>query len=608
MTQEELKAEWLEKVKITNKQNIYNRRGSYYTANTAFYQIPEELEKDLDIIKTALIEGKEFLWAIPYEVIDRNLINYLIENNYANNIYQHLPYSLKDDTELFRKAIERKEDLGYGKLSDVINKNRELILETLPEKDFFGKLHNYSNDKQIMRIMLENHDYRFKELSKSMNKIFSKDRDLVLKLICSQEGAYKALPENLQLDPEIIDTFVKKSVHNFSELHPSLLSNKEFLMEALPKYKANLYCASKELKEDYELVSLNVAIDGRRLQDCKAYSTDVTLARLALKTYPQLSNVPKILWTNKELVLEYLHANPKNCKTLYENSYHFREDYEIMKLVVAVEPTALHNYPNWQKEKELCEIAALHNNKDISLLSKEHLNNKVLVLDFLTHDNKNIDKLFRVTKQYNNDQDIMEIACKANPKLIAKSPKFKADKDFINKAISLGLSEIQYIDPGLLNDKEIAKEFLSIRTDNYPFLPLSLKEDKDITYDLLKFGGNNKFEKDMYDLIVDNSRLGESQQFHIEIMKHSPEYYDLLPDNCAFKLDKRVILAYLTSVEDHNIAGKNFKPYLPKEICDQYGVDTNHAYEVKYHLAKEFMEQIVPNKTIKEEVKTKKKI
>lgn len=606
MTLEELKAQWLEKVKIINRKDIYDKRG-HYTVNTEFYQIPQELEKDLDIIKSALLDGKEFLWAIPYELRDKALIMHLIENNYANDIYQHLWQEFKSDPEIFKKCIERNEGLGYGTLPDSIIHNRDLILETLPKKDFFSKLHGYNNDKVVMRIMLEQHGYRFKDLSKSMNKFFSKDKDLLFKII-SQEGAYKALAENLQLDPEVIDTFIKKSVYNFSDLHPSLLSNKEFLMEALPKYNANLKYASKELREDYDLVYINVGIDGSRLQDTKTHNTNLDLARLALKTYPNLKNLPTTLWTNKELVLEYLEVNPKNCAILYENSYHFRENYDIMKLIVSVVPSALHNFPNWQNEKELCEIAALHNNKDISLLSKEHLNNKALISEFITHDRKNAEKLFQKTQAYNNDRDIMEIVCKANPKLIAKSPKWKADKDFVKKAISLGLNEIQYIDPSLLNDKEVAREFLDIRTDNYAFISLSLKEDKDITNDLLSFGGKHKFEKDMYELIIHNSTLGNNQSFHIEMMKHSPEYYHFLPDYSAFKLDKRVILAYLTSVEDHNIAGKNFTAHLPKEICYEFEVDTKRAHEIKFHLAKYFMEQVVPNKTFKEEVKSKKKI
>jgi hypothetical protein len=572
MIDDNLKQEWLEKVKVQNRQNITSEKSFMaYSVNTALYSAPEEVQKDYDVNLQAALVGDEFLWNIDKECrSNKEFINTLIANDYPRKIYEFLQGDLKHDRDIFMACVVRKDDFRWG-LSTRIIENRDLIVEAMKVHDIYDHVKtHYHLDKEIVGLHLQHNPDALPSLKKSMKNYFTspKRKEFIIDLLKKVKGetcrVYDELPDSMKENLEVIDAFLVNSSYNCRYLPDSLRNDKAFMLYAIEKYGVN--DIGQELKADREVVKAIVSKNGIDLSKFKNFASDVEMLEIAVKTYNKIDLVPDSALYQKEVVKKFLEANPENSKRLLARTDIYNEDYDIMKLCVEYDGNLLKHSRNLKDNKELADLA-LAATGDFDLISTENIKNRNIVLQLLNNNKANCKKALgnkNFLSLYKNDVEIAKKIIMEDPTHISYFPSFRSDKDFVNFAISLGLTDIKVIDPSLYADKELAIKFSDLSLSNYEMLPLSLKNDYDVALAALK-------APYYYNRIVAVSDLEEDIEFTVKAIKKNPVLYKELNPVMDLQSNPNVIVAYIESSKANN---KDIS--LPKAVYDFYGVTEPH--------------------------------
>jgi hypothetical protein len=590
-----LKNEWLEKVKGIKHQNVYGNHGAF-SINTELHFAPDEIKADYDINLTAALVGKEFLWNISDSFRkDKNFILALVDNKYSRHIYSSLSYDLKRDKELFIKLVERNDEFRFRIVDEILN-DRELILEAMKVKDIFSHLQGkYDLDKEIVQIHLENNPYVLKDLKKSMKNYFSspKRKDLIIRLMTNSSSEnyhiYKELSLPLQENLEVIDALLGKSSSNFYYLPQSLQNDKAFNIYAIDKYC--LTSVNDEMRKDRDIAEKIISKNGELLKKFDEFRNDSAMIELAFKTYKKLDILTATKLGDKDLVIKFLKADPSNCKTLIEKTKEHCEDFDVMKLCVEYDGKLINHSKTLRNNPELSDLA-LASSQDFNLLSNKHIQSKNLVLQILKSDDKNCKKAVEnevFLDLYWNDRDIAELVVSHDTYLIRHFPVLKADLNFINFAISKGLSNLDNIDKSLQNNKELMLNFCRDSIVKYINLPLILKNDHDIALTFLNDTSNYKY-------IIRNSGLADDKEFTLKAINQTPEIFEHIRVNSAFKNDPDIIVKYIESCQ---VQEKSIR--LPDNIYEFY--ETNDPLKIKSTI---LQQQLEDSLTIQAETKVKK--
>ncbi len=591
MINEELKKEWLEKVKTQKREDIWGKNGRF-SINTQLYYAPDEIKADYDINLTAALIGKEFLWNINENFRnDKNFILHLINYNYSEDIYDSLSYELKKDGELFKLCCQRGDSFHWS-ISPKIIENRDLVLEVMKTRDIFSHLKNkYDLDKEIVELHLNHEPTSFSSLKKSMKNYFSsaKRKDFIIGLInkaqSNHEYIYKELPSKFQEDLEIIDVLLKKSKYNFKFLPESLRHDKGFVLYAIDKY--NIDVLDDKMKEDKDVVTKLLSKNGELLKVFTHFRNDVGMIELALKTYNKLDVLSDQALSNKDIVIKFLKAEPKNCDSLLYRTTQYCDDFDIMKLCVEYNGDYLTRSHRLRNNEELVELA-LATSSNFNILSEKHLQNKNIVLQILnnkSHSNcKSAISRDSFLDIYWNDKDVARILVADDVDNIKYFPLLRADIDFINelnnsnkKVIPLNL-----IDPSLYNNKELMLKYTTTNLANYLVLPLNIKNDLDIALSVIDSGYK-------YSQIIRNSGLSENKDFTLKAIEKDQSCYELMPKFSKFKFDLDVIVKYIESS-----VAQGEEVDLPESIYETYG--TKEPALIKSLILKEQIENSLDNK------------
>jgi hypothetical protein len=598
---EELKSTWLEKVKTTKNENIYETYG-FFTIHTDLHYAPDNIKEDWDVSMTACLEGKELLWNIHTKFRENpNFINHLIDNNYANDIYPHLGTNLKEDPVFFEKCMMRNESLNHLRHNGIpknILEDKALILKVFPFKNFYTQLEKtYKLDKDILSIyLLEHNPSGYKTIQKRMYNYFSNRKDFIKQLIEKDQDLFSHIPINLQHDLDLIHIALSKGAYNIRLMPEDLLNDKSFMTYAMEKYKCDLKYCSKELKNDYDLAKINVTEDGTRLKQSPMWATDVGMAELALRTCSDINILPPELLKNKDLVIQFLEKDLKNCDRLRSLTKDYKEDYDIVKLNIKHNPLLLKESVKWKDNSELSALA-FETLNDIQLLSKELLHDKQIILNLIKNDRSNCEKLFALTTEYKNDYDIMTLCIAFDGNLITHSPVFQADKDMVKIGLnSKKLINISNIDPALLFDKEIVTLFLEKNVYNFGLLPLTLKNDTDIALACID---STIQSKAIYDMIINKSQMSDNKEFHMAAIEKNPYIYNFMEKTSPLKIDLDIVLNFVTHTAEDN-------PQIPDAITKKY--NTQSAMGIKAAINYELISSKIPNKEVEPESKKKIKI
>lgn len=612
----QLKEEWLEKVKITNRKEIFDN--GRHSVNTELYLAPAEIKADYDVNYTAAIVGQEFFWNLDSTLVqNKDFIIKLVNDGYTKNrsVFSYLHGDLSYDLELFKMCIDNKDKLVWS-INKKLIEQRDAMLDIFKTHDIFNKLENtYDLDKEFMQIHLNRHPDDFKNMRKSMQNYFgAKSRKaFVINLMTKAEDAiyiYPYISSILKEDLEVIDVLLSKNRNNIDSIPKDLLNDKSFMLYAIDKYNCNINKCSDEIKQDEDIIKLRISKHGHELLNYPQFRENLEFIHLAMKTYPNLDLLTKQpnpsyynssksyinkhnLLSNKELVLKFLKADSQNCNKLLQETDLYEDDYDIVKLNVLHDSELLKRSAKWKNDTELSQISLLKSD-DITLLSPELFKNKDLVLDLLIKEKKNNSAIFHnydFIYLYRQDRNIIKQIISSDPTLINRLPEAKADEEYVYFALQHGLKEAKYIDTSLYTNKQIMRKFLDLDfSNNYPLLPLCLKNDKEFALETIK---QNKL---YYDYIVETSSFYNSLDFHIELLKQQPNIYDTIPKKSPFKLHDEIVYTYL-SYEDVD------KIKVPDMVFDYYGL--SNIEELKAKLGYKILENKVQQK---EELSTYKKV
>ena len=592
MINEELKQEWLEKVKVKQRQDIWGKNGRF-SVNTELHLAPDEIKEDYDINLNAALIGQEYLWNIHKKYSnDKNFILTLINYNYTRNIYDSLSYELKKDEELFLLCVKRNDHFDWS-ISEKILDNRDIILEAMKIKNIFSKLKNkYDLDKEIIQIYLEHDPTSFSSLKKSMKNYFSspKRKDFIIKLMntanSNHNNIYKELPIKLQEDLEIIDILLNKSKYNFEYLPELLRNDKGFVLYAIDKY--NIVSIDKQMKEDRDVVEKIISKNGELLMTFPHFKNDEKMIELALLTYNKLDLLSEVTLSNKDLVLKFLEANPKNCDSLFQRTNKYCDDFDIMKLCVEYDGNFLTRSSRLRNNEELIDLA-LATSSNFNILSEKHIQNKSIVLQVLKNKSqgncRNAISREIFLDLYWNDKDIAKVLIDDDVNNLKHFPLLRADIEFINEINNDKIRiPLNLIDPSLYTNKELILKYTTNNLSNYLLLPLSIKNDCDIALSVC----DGEYQ---YSQIIKNSALGVNKNFTLKVIEKVPTIYEHIKEFSKFKLDLDVIVKY---IECSMIYGNKIR--LPKSICDTY--DTTDPALIKSLILKNEIEDLLENKGI----------
>lgn len=630
---DELKQEWLEKLKKTNKTFVKlqeekyvamdNQNKQYYNTlyfNTALFLIPPSLKDDYDINFTAALQGREFFNNLSTKMqSSKTFILDLLQHQYKGKIYYYLPYNseLRFDPDIVLATVKNGERVSY--IADSIMKNREYVLAMMPyhyfkdksKKDDYKQFQKlYDKDIELYKLHLIYHSPgEFYQLAigkkdRNLYKQLSHDKSFILQLLQSAtktynlpSSIYNLLPLTLRLDLDINHLMLSSNKHFIQYLPAELINDESFMTYAVQKYAVPIAYSSDDIQKNEHIVTMHVQNDKNNFQNLK-FKT-VSLALLALKLNSNISQIFPELVKNKDLVIQYLKVDPTNFDIVfdkYEDEFKhldYHNDKEIMKLAITYNGQLLKKSTNLLQDVEFSNIASSVSN-DILLLSETLMQDKETIIRFLTADKSNYAKLIEhpyLLQLYKNERDIIEILIQHHAGYISYSPTFKADKNMIKFAIKHGLNNITKIDSSLFHDKELMLLFVRLDKINYSLLPLSLKQDLDIIYETIKTAYG-------YKTVMDNSNYSNEIDFHIELLKRNPKIYEYISDSLPLKRNPSIILACLNETVDITIS-----PY----ILNHFNV--SNAEELKnFIVVNERMQNLSEQLEYKDETKHKIKI
>lgn len=615
-----VKKEWLEKVSIETPQYIdqYDISLRKIKVNTEYYYAPEEVKNDKDIAFAALIQGGEILSIISKDLKnDKDFILSLLDNGYKYHIYNHLGNSISDDPELFERCLDKGELKDIYHIPYLIKENRDLLVKLLPKYDLYRKFEEqYKLDSEVVALDLLHHNPgSYHRSYKSVKNKLSKDKKFVTSFLKKNPKFYSTMTisDKLNLDLDVIDVALSFDPNFVRYLPHDLLHDKAFMSYAIPKYKCPLSYCPEELREDYDLVTLNVINNGENLKLSQKWRNDKKLAEIALQTYHNIDILTSDLITDKELVIKFLKANPANCETLGRTTTHYSRDVDIAKIFVEHNPNFLGWFKLDNEHQDLYRLAATRAN-NIELLSDEQLKDRELVLSIVKENAINVPKLIARDKTYKNDYEVIKIGLKYKIQLLTDSPVLKANKELVMYAMNEhNFNNPALVDPELLLDKEVALLFIQKDVRNYAELPLSMKNNPEI-YDLaIRFlDHKNTFDKwtrvnstftsetnlkDLYNLIVDNSSLANDYLFHLKLVQINPFFYDILSKDNEFISDNKILHTYYKSLEKYNIIhNTNYTPQISQKTLTEHGFSSNETNDLKKYLDSYFLTELLNEK------------
>lgn len=237
-----------------------------------------------------------------------------------------------------------------------------------------GDISKYTNDKEIIKIALEQKEFIGEYLPDLADFIW-RDREL-LKMLCEQYGetTYNCVPLDLQDDKDVIKYALKDIMENSNDVYDSKenimkhisddnSNDKEIMTLAVQGTPELIEYASENLKDDKELV-IN-AINSCPIEDCINDGLGIRFISERLKN-------------DKDIILS---AVKKDGLELEYSSPDLKDDKEVVLAAVNECGGSLEYASDRLKDDEEVVLAALKNTlDDFDLISERLKNDKDFIL------------------------------------------------------------------------------------------------------------------------------------------------------------------------------------------------------------------------------------
>lgn len=567
---------------------------------------------------TSLLIGNKYLVSIDNSLkSDKQFILSVIKSHYRGDIYKFLEDNLKEDIEIFKACLLRKENFSNVVFPKSIMENKPLLLDMLKHGDFYDSIkYFYKNDKDLLSIYLI-HQGRNNliGLGKRDFNHFSKNKPFLLEYLKNNPDCYQYINEKLKDDLDIIDSLLKKNPQFIKLLSKDLQNDKGFLLYAIDKYGCKLSNCYENSNKDTELINASVRKNGEELFKIKNLSPTVELIDIALETYPVLSELKPIFWSNVNLIVKCLTKSmklkvsldneliyfihemlPKIKETDFALYRSYISNKEIIKIVIENKIDSIGSFPGWNNDLDLADMA-FKISPVIEHLHESKLYDREYMLQLIQGNEILAAKLHSYTSFYMNDYEFLDIFLKLDSNLITKSSEGKSDKKIIEKLLSkTSFYDIKKIDTSLLSDKELSLKFIKKNVSNYTALPINLKQDIEIIDLMLKEKG--------YVYIISDSGFANDMEFNKKMILKDHNYFEHIKDNHQFKSNKEIIQTYLQSISKYQIENNEIlETSFPLSLLLKYDIINDNPDNLKYFLLKKDLENKMPNK---ENIKTNK--
>lgn len=603
ITNEELKTIWLSKVQIHSPvelildkylnlvpyiRNNKNNKEIQFKYNTCLYEVPKTLCDDYDINLTAAIYGKELFNNLSKELKkSKEFILQLIENKYIHSI--DIGSSSILDESLVEQLIARKQRHIFFPSS--LLQNRQFIVRNFPHYNFYEGFCErevkslYRNDLEILKLYILHHNtHYYSTLSERYKKLFqeiSKDNlfmnSLISRNIDNEQSSdsihtllrfYEKLPIDYKSDLKLIDCLLTKNTDVIKLLPSTILNDKKTMLSLLKKHNVSIQYCSTSIQKDTEIIYSYLKHD---IDNFKKLSyQDLSLARYLLSKKPDISLLNTEMLKNKKLVLEFLHADEKNCKRICFLGGIYQNDYDVVKLCIQLNHYDLFKQSLLSQKDEKLVSLFLEKSQDINHITPHLFSKKQLILSLL----KNPDNIYKIIENplfyqyYHHDKDIINILIEYDGSYIQYSSLYKADKSMVLKAIEYGLQNAEFIDKSFYTDIALMTTFIEMDGANIVYLPYALMS-KDIVKIALK-------RIDLYDSVIKRTSLTTDVDFHLQLIEQNYLIYNRIHHDFILKSDESILKKYIEMCPEELLM-------IPKNVLNFYDIQNPQQMKSKLH-------------------------
>lgn len=454
--------------------------------------IDSELKKDVDIFKECLKRKDDFKRGISY-VLSGNR-DLMIEAMKIHDIYPHIKEHYQLDKEIVGLHLEnepgafptlkksmknyfshpkRKDflinllkksksnlQLVYCDLPDTLKENLVLIdvLLTSSPYNFNYLPSTLREDKAFTTYAIDKYDVT------DIHNKFKEDREIVEKIIEKHGNKiydFKRFKNDVDIVRLAINSYPKIDI-----IPNDLLPNRDLILALLNKDASN---ASKLLErftvysDDYEVMKICVEHDGSLLKYSTELKNNKELSEIALASTGDFDLVSIGHLKSKSIVLQLLN-NKDNCIKAVKNKEFlmlYKNDKEIAKKIIEVEPNNLSYFPELKADKNFIEVAINNGLKEIKVINPSVYFDKEIAIKFAQ---LNVSNYGLLPLQLKNDHDVAlaTIQVPFQYKLVIENSTLGENKEFTLQAIEKHPKIYTYLSPvlDLKNDTDIMIKYI----------------------------------------------------------------------------------------------------------------------------------------------------
>lgn len=307
----------------------------------------------------------------------------------------------------------------------------------------------------------------------------SHNPDVLSELAKNEEELTKASADELKKQKGLAQSAIAQNVQAFKSIHPSLQSDRLFVLEELAKYR-NLYAhLTEELKQDLEIALYATLLYGLEILDDEEtdFKTEVS------KNYDLINNSRD----NSEN-FDSLHPSLRNSKIIV---------MEALKRNIDI----LHYIPDHFKEDPDIALMAVNRNGKLYLLSDKFKTNEEFLLNAMQAFPEHFQS---VPTHLQNNREFISKSVKANGNVLRFLPfAYKSDGEIILAAVEnkgLALQCILKVDM----KENIVLAALKNNPEALEFAPDSYKKNEKIILDLLKTENGEHIFQYVHDSLIEN--------------------------------------------------------------------------------------------------------
>lgn len=484
---------------------------NYNYSHNIYDSLDYNLKKDEEIFIKCVQRGDSFRWGLFDSILsNRDLIveamkikdifnslegKYDLDKEIVQIHLEHDPYSFKSLKKSMKNYFSspKRKDLIISLMNKSNSENHYLYKELLPSLqenlEIIDALlsKSASNIRYIPDSLRNDKAFNLYAIDKygitSITDEMREDRDVAEKIIAKDGKLLKDFHQ-FQHDSEMINLAFK--TYKKLDLLPSTkLVDKDLIIKFLDADPSNcrtLIERTKEHCEDFDIMKLCVEYDGNLIKYSKTLKDNPELADLALASSQDFNLLSTKHLQSKNLVLQLLKSDTKNCKKAVENDSFldlYWNDREMAEIIVSYDTNLLKYFPVLRADEEFIDFAISKGLDTLSNIDTSLHSNKELMLKFC---GDSLIKYINLPLPLKNDHDIAlnVLGTGRNYNKILRNSGLADDKEFTLKAIEQIPETYNHITSlsNFKHDPDIIVKYIesSLIQDSYISLPKFIYE------------------------------------------------------------------------------------------------------------------------------------